>query len=152
MISDFDIIQIENFGKLYISIDQEDWSMVIDHQITVLIDLDREVDRGVPVLYDQIIYIYFPILDEDLPNLARLHAVARMAAELCQQGQSVLAHCLMGLNRSGLMLGVILTYLGMTGEAALNLLRARRPGALFNEVFAEYLRSLPANKVSTSEK
>jgi protein tyrosine/serine phosphatase len=145
MITEFDIIQIEDYGKLYISIDREDWAMVIEHGISVLIDLDGDIDRGVPSMADQIIYIYFPILDEDLPNLDRLHAVASMAAGLCRKKYAVLAHCMLGLNRSGLMLGLILTYLGLTGEAALTLLRARRPGALFNETFAEYLRSLPAH-------
>ena len=32
----------------------------------------------------------------------------------------------------------------MTGCEAVETLRARRPGALFNEVFADYLASLPA--------
>jgi protein-tyrosine phosphatase len=50
----------------------------------------------------------------------------------------------MGFNRSALVAGVILTELGMTGCEAVETLRARRPGALFNEVFADYLASLPA--------
>jgi hypothetical protein len=148
MMTEFDIIQIEDFGKLYISKDREDWSMAIDHDISLLIDLDGDIDRGVPPLADKILYIFFPILDENLPNLDRLHAVARLAAELCRKKYNVLAHCIMGLNRSGLMLGVILTYLGLTGEAAIVLLRARRPGALFNDTFAEYLRTLPAQAIN----
>jgi protein-tyrosine phosphatase len=144
MLSDFDIIQIENCGQLYISSDRENWSIATENRISVLIDLDDDVDRGVPCAPNEIIYIYFPIFDEDLPDLDRLHAVAQLAATLARRQQSVLTHCRMGLNRSGLMVGVILTYLGMSGAAAIELLRARRPGALFNNVFAEYLRALPA--------
>ena len=42
-----------------------------------------------------------------------------------------------------LVAGVILHKLGMTGSQAVECIRQRRPGALFNEVFAQYLLSLP---------
>jgi broad specificity phosphatase PhoE len=37
------------------------------------------------------------------------------------------------------MAGLILTEMGMPGVVALARLRERRPGALFNETFAEFL-------------
>lgn len=151
MLSELAIIQIEDHGKLYISSDREEWSIVLDHQISLLIDLDGDMDQGVPTVHDQLIYVYFPIFDEDLPNLPRLHAVAQMAASLCRSGQSILSHCRLGLNRSGLMTGLILTYLGFSGKEAVELLRHHRPGALFNETFADYLSSLPANKLINSK-
>jgi protein-tyrosine phosphatase len=49
----------------------------------------------------------------------------------------------MGLNRSALVAGLILNYLGMNGEEAVALLRRKRPGALFNDNFAQYLSNLP---------
>jgi protein-tyrosine phosphatase len=147
---EFTIIQVGNFGKLYLSADRNDWSVVIEHDITVLIDLDGDLDCGIPSNPGQIIYIYYPIYDEALPNLSRLHAIAQLAANLCKKGESVLAHCLLGLNRSGLLIGVILTYLGLSGEAALALLRERRPGALYNDNFANYLVSLPPSPDSSS--
>jgi protein-tyrosine phosphatase len=48
----------------------------------------------------------------------------------------------MGFNRSALVAGVILNKLGMGGSEIVERIRARRPGALFNEVFANYLNSL----------
>lgn len=50
----------------------------------------------------------------------------------------------MGFNRSALMAGLILVELGMDGPSVVERLRERRPGALFNEVFAAYLASLRA--------
>jgi hypothetical protein len=44
-------------------------------------------------------------------------------------------------NRSALVAGLILVELGWSGTRALDRLRERRPGALFNEVFAAYLGS-----------
>jgi hypothetical protein len=64
-------------------------------------------------------------------------------ARLVADGERVLAHCGMGLNRSALVAGLVLTYLGMKGEDAVALLRGKRPGALFNEDLAAYLGALP---------
>jgi protein-tyrosine phosphatase len=55
----------------------------------------------------------------------------------------------MGLNRSALVAGLVLTYLGMEGEDAVALLREKRPGALFNKNFAAYLTSLPSNTTAS---
>jgi protein-tyrosine phosphatase len=49
----------------------------------------------------------------------------------------------MGFNRSALLAGIILTYLGASGEEALDMIRNRREGALYNETFASYLCALP---------
>jgi hypothetical protein len=48
----------------------------------------------------------------------------------------------MGFNRSALVAGVILNKLGVRGPEIVERIRARRPGALFNEVFADYLGTL----------
>jgi hypothetical protein len=42
----------------------------------------------------------------------------------------------------GLVAGLVLCRLGMSGAEAVQRLRSCRPGALFNERFAEYLHSL----------
>jgi protein-tyrosine phosphatase len=86
--------------------------------------------------------VYFPIYDEELPNLAKLNAIADLAAGLIQSGHRVLSHCGMGFNRSALVAGLILVRLGLPGPDAVNRLRGCRPGALFNEVFAAHLDSL----------
>ena len=53
----------------------------------------------------------------------------------------------MGLNRSVLVIATALTYLGMTGEEALRHVQALRPGALYNETFAQHVRNLAARRV-----
>ena len=88
------------------------------------------------------LYIYFPIYDENLPTLTRLDAVATLGAELIRGGHRVLSHCGLGFNRSALVAGVILNKLGLRGPEIVSRIRERRPGALFNDVFAAYLTSL----------
>jgi protein-tyrosine phosphatase len=108
-----------------------------------VIDLDGDLDLGIPNIPNHMLYVYFPIFDDGLPDLNKLHAVARLGARLLANGEKVLAHCGMGLNRSALVAGLVLIYLGMKGEDAVALLREKRPGALYNENFSSYLTALP---------
>src|SRR5215813_6122389 len=137
-----DIIKLDEDGFLYLSPDIDEWKPVEELQISAVIDMDGDLDIGVPTIPNHMLYIYFPIFDEDLPDLEKLHAVAKMGASLIRTGHRVLSHCGMGLNRSALMAGLILTYLGMPGAEAVELLRQTRPGALYNENFATYLLSI----------
>jgi protein-tyrosine phosphatase len=137
-----DIIKLNDDGSLFLSPHIDDWGPVDHHEISVVIDLEGGLDHGVPTHPGHILYVYFPIYDEGLPDLPKLHAVARMGADLVQSGHRVLSHCGMGFNRSALVAGLILVHLGMSGAEAVTHLRRHRPGALFNEVFAEYLAGL----------
>jgi len=134
-----ELSQVDDDGRLFLSGSIEDWQPVHAQGITVVIDLEGDVDHGVPTAADGFLYIYLPIHDRDLPNLERLHAVAQLGAQLVAKGHRVLSHCGMGLNRSALVAGLILMRQGMTGAQAVARLRQRRQGALFNEVFARYM-------------
>jgi protein-tyrosine phosphatase len=137
-----DIIQIDEAGSLFLSPDVDDWEPIERLRISAVFDMDGDLDIGVPTVPNHMLYVYFPIYDEELPDLEKLHAIARLGAALIGTGHRVLSHCGMGLNRSALMAGLILTYLGMQGADALDLLRQKRPGALYNENFANYLLSI----------
>jgi protein-tyrosine phosphatase len=137
-----ELFQVDDTGRLFISPAITDWQRLTAHSIDTVIDLDGDVDAGVPTLPNHCLYIYFPIYDEDLPNLKKLHGIARLGAELVREGHNVLSHCGMGFNRSALVAGLILNQLGMPGPAVVERMRERRPGALFNERFAEYLLTL----------
>jgi len=139
-----ELFPIDDEERLFISPVITDWAPVHQRGIEVIIDLEGTLDQGVSTRPGHILYIYHHIYDEELPDLVRLHAVAELGARLVQNGQKVLAHCSMGFNRSALVAGLILTELGYEGAAALDRLRARRPGALYNERFAEYLAAVPA--------
>ena len=134
--------RIDDDGHLYISPAIREWSPLADLGIDTVIDLDAGLDECVPTTPEGCLYVYFPIYDEQLPNLARLDAVGTLGAELIRAGHRVLSHCGMGFNRSALIAGVILNKLGVSGPQIVRQIRERRPGALFNEVFAEYLAML----------
>jgi hypothetical protein len=123
-----DLVALDEGRQLFLSPAIDDWGPIEEHGISAVIDLDGDLDLGIPTVPNHMLYVYFPIYDEDLPDLEKLHAVAKMGARLIRNGERVLAHCGMGLNRS-----------------AVNLLRHKRPGALFNDNFAAYLTNLPAH-------
>ncbi len=137
-----DIICVDEKGCLFLSPKIEDWSYVEKHGITVVIDLEGGLDHCIPTMPNHVLYVYFPIYDEDLPDPHKLEAVARLGAYMVETGHKVLSHCGMGFNRSALVAGLILRYLGVPGPDAVRILRDRRPGALFNEVFAAHLMGL----------
>jgi protein-tyrosine phosphatase len=134
-----DVILLDESGRVGLSADIDDWHPIEAAGIDVVIDLDGDLDLGVPTVPNQLLYIYFPIDDAELPDLDKLHAVAQLGASLVTQGHKVLAHCALGCNRSALLVGLILMYLGMPGDEAVALLRRKRAGALFNPMFATYL-------------
>lgn len=135
------IVTLDDAEHLFLSAAIEDWGPIRDRGINVVIDLEGGIDHGVPEDVDQFLYIYLPIHDGEMPDLDRLHAVARMAATLVKRGDRILSHCGLGLNRSALMAALILMYNGMPAAEAVARLQERRPGALYNDIFRHYLLS-----------
>jgi hypothetical protein len=140
-----ELFQVDDAGLLFVSPEILDWRPLADRKVRLVIDLDGEIDHGVPTVPNNLIYVYFPFNDDQLPDLVKLHALGRLAADMVRTGRAVLVHCAMGFNRSPLVAGVTFTHLGLTGAQALEQLRGKRVGALYNAVYAGYLASLPAH-------
>ena len=138
-----DLFQVDDDARLFISPAIESWESLAAYNIDTVIDLEGGLDTCIPTIVNQCLYVYFPIADDDeaLPNLIKLRAIARLGASLVREGHRVLSHCGMGYNRSALVAGLILTELGMPGPEAVARLRERRPGALYNDRFAEFVAS-----------
>jgi protein-tyrosine phosphatase len=134
-----DLVQLDDHGTLFLSPDVDDWDLLRRENIGVIVDLDGGLDSGVPLIPNHTVYVYFPFDDAHVPDRVKLHAIARLAATLVGQGNKVLSHCGLGYNRSALLAGLILRYLGVSGSKAVEILRRHRPGALYNEAFAEYV-------------
>jgi hypothetical protein len=144
MLLDLSILYpIDDDGLLFISPVIKDWSIISAHGIDTVMDMEGGLDECIPTAPGGCLYVYFPIFDEELPSLPKLEAIAHLGAHLIANGHRVLSHCGMGFNRSALVAGRILHRLGMSGPQVVRQIQQRRPGALFNEVFAEHLRSLP---------
>lgn len=97
---------------------------------------------AIPIKSDIIQHIVWHIRDAELPDLSELGEVAESAHMLWLLGKRVLVRCQMGLNRSALVVGHILTdVMGWSATDAIQEIRIKRsPYALFNENFESYLR------------
>jgi len=142
MLTTVEFYRVDDDGRLFISPAIREWSPLAGLGIDTVIDLDAGLDECIPTTPEGCLYIYFPIYDENLPSLTRLDAVGNLGAQLIRAGHHVLSHCGMGFNRSALVAGVILNKLGVPGPEIVRRIRERRPGALFNDVFADYLVTL----------
>ncbi|MHB8732958.1 MAG: protein-tyrosine phosphatase family protein [bacterium] len=136
-------------GRLYQSgapKEAAEWGPIRARGIDVVVDLVGTLDPGVPTEPNSILYIFWPIEDVDvLPALGILNTLVDTVVRLIRLGHTVLVHCHMGKNRSGLLNALVaMQILGISGAAAVELVRRRRPDALGNAVFTAYLRSLPA--------
>jgi len=137
-----EFFQIDDDGRLYISPAIRAWEPIAALGIDTVIDMDAGLDDCIPTTPEGCLYVYFPIYDEELPMLTRLDAVATLGASLMRSGHRILSHCGLGFNRSALVAGAILHKLGASGTEIVPRIRSRRPGALFNDVFADYLSRL----------
>jgi len=91
-------------------------------------------------------YIY-PIQDSVLTQAAikEAYLAADMAMNHLAEGETVLVRCQAGLNRSGLVTGlVMIEHLGWPPDEAIAAMRAvRSPWVLCNQDFEDYLMSIP---------
>jgi protein-tyrosine phosphatase len=139
-----EILAVNAEGTLLVSGEIDDWDQVRAHHVGTIVDLDGGIDPGLPEVPNELLYVYYPLIDDELPNLEKLETVARLVADLVLERQVVLVHCRLGLNRSNLVVATALTYLGLSGAQALDHLRTLRPGILYNDVFADHVQRLPA--------
>jgi protein-tyrosine phosphatase len=139
--------KINPAGSLIVSGEIDDWDLVRSLGVDTVVDMDGDVDPGVPEAVEQMLYVYYPIKDEALPSLRKLDALGRLVADLLDTGHVVLVHCRMGFNRSMLVAATALSYLGWSGPDILTHVRQVRPGALFNEQFANHVKALPARRI-----
>jgi hypothetical protein len=86
----------------------------------------------------------FADLDSVPLHIDRIHATVQRAADAMrapgQVPEAVYSVCQHGMNRSGLLAGLLLRELGMSGDEVVALIRSKRPGSLSNQAFERIIR------------
>ena len=91
-----ELFQVDADGLLFVSAEIVDWLPIAERKVRLVIDLDAEMDCGVPTIPNNLIYAYFPFNDNELPGLVELHALGRLVAQMMRHKRPVLVHCAMG--------------------------------------------------------
>lgn len=113
--------------------------------IDVVVDL-ADADSVAPAgEVEHLTYLMCPLVDgSELPSPVLTLGLARLVADLVRDGRQALVHCTFGRNRSGLLATLVVReLLGVSGADALAHVQAHRAGAVNNDGFAAWLRSLP---------
>jgi len=119
-------------------------SMIDDVERVKIFDVCIDLAGGIdPDASDFKIYLKWTIEDAGLPDLDILKIVASFGYDLVyKKKMKVLVHCEKGINRASLLNGVILWMKGMKGQEIVDYIRSKRPSALFNQNFVNYLVNL----------
>lgn len=90
-----------------------------------------------------ITYKHVPLSDVKAVPVEDAHRIARYVASCIDNGLTVLVHCAGGRNRSGLVTALAARYvLDLSGDEAVDLVKAARPAAFTNKDFEAYVRGL----------
>ncbi|MEO8538888.1 MAG: protein-tyrosine phosphatase family protein [bacterium] len=105
-----------------------------------VIDCAGEIDATFRAATKKWLACVFPDLDGPLSSSNRVAEVVRMALDSIASGgesspERIYIMCQHGMNRSGLVTGLILRGLGMPPRETVERIRAVRPGALANDYF-----------------
>jgi protein-tyrosine phosphatase len=88
-------------------------------------------------------YLHSPLPDGKITNVMDWSALAKGVQDHLNRGGTALIQCHAGRNRSGFLAALVVARtMGMTGEEAMEFVRIRRPRAIANPHFEDYLRSL----------
>lgn len=134
-----EIFQIDENLFQSTKIETEDIERV--KRFDVCIDLSGGIDANAA---DFKIYLYWPIEDGPaLPDIKILKSIAELGYDFAYKNKlNVLVHCNEGVNRASLLNGEILRIKGIKGQEIVDYIRSKRPGALTNPCFEDYLRNL----------
>ena len=107
-------------------------------RVSVIVNLwsvpDIELQKTIPYYY------HLPIPDGNIKDGELLLLKAQEIARLIRGGKGAIVHCHAGRNRSGLFNALLcMELLGMSGQEAIDHVRRRRPNAIDNNHFVEFL-------------
>jgi protein-tyrosine phosphatase len=122
-----------------------DFDWVRGQGVDTVVDL-ADADAYPPAeQIEGLVYLKCPLEDAGtVPDPSLTLRLAAFVAGLVRDGHQALVHCTFGRNRSGLMATLVVRdLLDLSGAAALDYVRERRDGAVNNDAFAQWLRSLP---------
>ena len=108
--------------------------------VRIIVNMYKYPDKELSKYMKAYFNLYMP--DNKIPDPAGLLLHAKVIAKM-MPAYPVLVHCHAGRNRSALMSALIcMEHLHMTGKEAVEYVRSKRPNALANKHFVQFLNGL----------
>jgi atypical dual specificity phosphatase len=101
-----------------------------ERQIGLLINLHERPDPPLLLLDLQAQTLHLPVQNSDAPTQAQLDQGVAVIGDALRRGVRVAVHCGAGLGRSGTLLAAYLVSQGFAPDAAIDQVRAARPGSI----------------------
>lgn len=110
------------------------------HHYQATVDCRLLEDVSMPSLHHHA-FLWIPFIDGPvLPPASQIDIAYWFVYQAIADGLRTIVHCTEGHNRSGLVVAkYLICYLDMPAQVAVDLIRAKRPGALTNQVFVDYI-------------
>jgi len=119
-----------------------------EHGITAIVSVINAPLEPSVIAASGMRYLHLDVPDFTPPSTKQLKRAVVFIDDVIAQGGAVVVHCMMGIGRTGTVLGAYLVSKGATPEQAVTTVRARRPGSIETmsqykaiERFAEYCSS-----------
>ena len=103
------------------------------------VDIDLEDQRPEEPPHTKI-YLWLPTLDHTPPTQEQLHTGVAALAEMVNRGLKVYVHCHNGHGRAPTLVAAYLITTGLNAEAAIGLIKAKRPAIHLQEAQKQALR------------
>jgi protein tyrosine/serine phosphatase len=139
---DKDLIRLREYYRTDILV-----SLIEEHEfeeLKIRTLRERAKEHGIEILW-------FPIRDMSVPVAVRPYAkLIETILDALRAGKTIVAHCMGGLGRTGLVAASTLVALGLSPDEALRAVRAARSGSLgmheqveYVNQFSDYLKEHP---------
>jgi protein-tyrosine phosphatase len=125
--------------------------------VVTLVTKTEMHDMGIPNLVTEIekrgmMSIQYSIQNKWIPNNSDTFAqVVHQVSALIREGKTIIVHCNGGKGRTGLIITACLVLLGLGQDEAINAIRSRRPGMLYNPAQQIYLLSVTSKILTLNQ-
>jgi atypical dual specificity phosphatase len=124
----------------------DDLAALSERGVSVVVNLHERAHVPAQVARFQLTEVHIPVKDFTAPSAEQLEQGVRAIHRAIARGERVAVHCGAGLGRTGTLLACYLVDSGLSADAAIEQVRALRPGSVETAAQAEAVATYAARR------